>query len=62
MCYKYKKLEESYSYTEYNQIENKARGGGENKQTQKQPETNDSLFTEKQRYCVSRALIRHNAW
>lgn len=29
MCYKYKKLEESYNHTEYNQIENKARGGGE---------------------------------
>lgn len=32
MCYKYKKLEESYNHTEYNQIENKARGG-EKKQT-----------------------------
>ena len=31
MCYKYKKLEESYNHTEYNQIENKARRGKKKK-------------------------------
>ena len=50
MYCKYKKLEESYNHTEYNRIDKTRQGRGkkEKKKTQKQPKTNDTLFTQKQ--------------
>ena len=63
MYCKYKKLEESYNHTEYNLIDKTRQGRG--KKEKKNLETAKDkwhiIYTET-RYCVSRVLIRHNAW
>lgn len=64
MCCKYNKLEESYNHTEYNRIDKTRQGRGKKKK-KKNLETAKAkwhIIYRESRYCVSRVLIRHNAW